>query len=79
MLKQEQIATIPETVQNIGMIPLAQWNKYFAYPSSGTLRQMIFHNKYGINKIVTKLGGRIYIKVADFFNWLNEQDQQEVV
>lgn len=78
MLNNLQTAAIPETVQNIGMIPLAQWNKYYAYPTSGTLRQMIFHNKYGINKIVARIGGRIYIKVADFFAWLEEQDKQAV-
>lgn len=79
MLNNLQTAAIPETVQNIGMIPLAQWNKYFAYPKTGTLRQMIFHNQYGINKIVMRIGGRIYIKVAEFFEWLNEQDKKEAV
>ena len=34
MLNTNQIAAIPETVQNTGLIPLAKWNDYYAYPSS---------------------------------------------
>ena len=54
-----QTLSIPENVQNSGIIPLSQWNKYFAYPCVGTLRQMIFYKKYGIEKCISRVGGRI--------------------
>ncbi len=71
-----QTLSIPENVQNSGIIPLSQWNKYFAYPCVGTLRQMIFYKKYGIERCISRIGGRIYVKVAEFFKWLEEQNNK---
>lgn len=79
MLNIEQISSIPDSVQNVGIIPLSKWNQYYAYPKVGTLRQMIFHQKYGIEKVVIRIGGRVYLKVADFFKWLKEQDKTSIV
>lgn len=78
MLNTNQIAAIPETVQNTGLIPLAKWNDYYAYPSSGTLRQYNFHNTNGFNKVITRMCGRIYIDVAKFWEWVNEQNQKDI-
>ena len=71
--------SIPESVRNLDLITLAKFNNYFAYPTQGTLRQFMFYNKYDFNKCVRRLGKRIYIKVSDFLDWIENQNKQEVV
>lgn len=65
---------LPQTIQNLDLVLLSAYNKYFAYPKQNCLRQMIFHNKYGINKVVRRFGGRIYIKVSEFKKLIEEQN-----
>lgn len=74
-----QNLNLPIEVLNSGILPLAKLNTYFAYPNQGTLRQLIFHAKrkdtYGVMKFVTKIAGRVYIKIPEFLNWLESQGQ----
>ena len=66
---------LPDEIKNVGIVALSDWTKYFAYPSIGTIRQWDFHNKYNFRKVIMRIGGKVFIKVADFFEWLNEQDK----
>lgn len=67
---------LPQTIQNLDLVLVSEWNKYFEYPRVQSFRQMIFFNRYGIEKCVRKIGGRVYIKVKDFFEWLEEQNNK---
>lgn len=68
-----QVAELPQTIKNMDMVLVSKWNDYFSYPQVASLRQMIFFNKDNIKKCVTKMGGRVYIRISDFFEWLDEQ------
>lgn len=70
---------LPQTIKNMDMVLVADWNKYFLYPNTGSLRQMIFFNKDNIKKCVVKMGGRLYIKVSEFFKWIEETNRKETV
>lgn len=59
------------------LIPISRWNDYYPFPSVGALRQLLFYNKNEFSKVTRKIGNRIYIKVSDFFNWV-EQNQATV-
>ena len=69
---------LPDEIKNVGIIALSDWNKYFAYPAVGSIRQWDFHNKYNFRKVIMRIGGKVFIKVADFFEWLNEQDKDNI-
>lgn len=61
--------------RNKELISLVEWNKYFSYPSYGYLRQIISNaDKNGFNKVIRRIGKRIYLKVDAFFEWVDEQN-----
>ena len=54
------------------LIPVSKWNEYFQFPSVGALRQYIFYgHKNGFNKVIRRMGKRIYICVSDFKSWVD--------
>ena len=53
------------------LIPLSKWNDHFEYPTTAALRQLVFYNTNDFaNKVIRKIGKRIYIKVSAFFEWV---------
>ncbi|WP_010597306.1 hypothetical protein [Rickettsiella massiliensis] len=60
-------------------IPAPNWEKHHEWPRPkvGGLRNLIF-NRYtnGFDKVIKKVGKRILIDEAAFFNWINEQSKQ---
>lgn len=67
---------IPQTMKNIDLLRLQDYNKYFKYPSVGTLRQFHFYKKYGFEKCVITMGGRLYIKISELIKWLDNQESE---
>ena len=67
-----------QTIQGLDLVLLSDWNKFFSYPKQACLRQMIFHDRYNINKAVRRFGGRIYIKVSEFKKLIEEANKQIV-
>ena len=68
---------LPQTIQNMGLVLLKDWNEYFRYPTVGSMRQMIFHNKHNIRKAICKFGGRVYVKVPEFFNLFEQYSKDD--
>lgn len=64
--------SIDNSSKIIDLIPLSLWNKYFAYPTVSTLRHLVFTNKNNFNKVTRRIANRIYIKVSDFNEWVEE-------
>lgn len=63
----QTLNTIPE------IIPLSKFNDYFPYPTIGALRQYNFYgDKNGFNKVVVRIGKRVYIKISAFKEWIEE-------
>ena len=58
--------------KNGGFIPVSKWNEVHRYPSVGTLRHLIFNkDKNGFEKVLRKVGRRLYICEKDFFAWID--------
>lgn len=55
------------------LILVTDWNKYFAYPTLGALRALIFNQeKNGFNKVVRRINSRVMIHVDAYYNWVEE-------
>ncbi len=54
------------------LIPVSKVNDYIPYPSSAAIRQYIFKNTNGFkDKVVRILGKRQYLKMSDFYAWVD--------
>lgn len=72
MTEQTQ-TTAPE------LIPVSEFNNVYQWPSTGALRQLIFYNTDNfVEKVVRKIGKRLYIKVPAFFEWVEETNRKAV-
>lgn len=62
------------------LIPVSKWNVYYDYPTVGALRQLIFYkDKNGFNKVVRIVGKRLYIKVSEFFKWVEDTNNFKTI
>ena len=62
------------------LIPLSKWNDYYDYPTVGSLRQLVFFgNSNGFNKVIRRIGCRIYIKVSAFFDWVEYTNKERAI
>lgn len=59
--------------EQTGLIPVSKWNDFHPYPTVKALRQLIFFKEQnGFDKVLRKIGGRIYILESEFFKWVEE-------
>lgn len=57
------------------LIPLSKWNETHSYPPTGTLRHLVFNcETNGFDRCVRRLGRRILIDEAAFFEWIDTQN-----
>ena len=57
------------------LIPLSKWNNYYAFPSVSAIRQYVFRAETnGFNKVIRRIGRKIYIKVSEFSKWIEENN-----
>lgn len=62
--------------KELELIPLSRWNDFYKYPSVLAIRQLVFYNTSNFNnKVIRKIGKRIYIKVSEFFKWVEETNR----
>lgn len=55
-------------------IPVPNWNNHHEWPRIGGLRNLIFNkDKNGFDKVVKKVGKRVLIDEAAFFEWVANQ------
>jgi hypothetical protein len=58
-------------------ISVPSWEKHHDWPKAAGLRHLIFHrHKNGFDKVIKKVGKRVLIDEAAFFNWINEQNKE---
>jgi hypothetical protein len=56
------------------LIPVTEWPKVHSWPPIGGLRHLIFNAKSnGINVAIRRVGRRVLIDEAAFFQWIEEQ------
>lgn len=71
MAEQKQ-KTAPE------LIPVSEFNNFYAYPTVGSLRQLIFYNTNNfVDKVIRRIGKRLYIKAPAFFEWVEETNSKQ--
>jgi len=57
----------------IRLIPVTDWNNHHSWPAQGGLRHLIFHeHENGFHKCVRRIGRRVLIDEASFFEWVEE-------
>ena len=57
------------------LIPLSKWNEYFAFPTVKAIRQYVFYKDInGFDKVIRRVGKRIYIKVSEFQKWIENNN-----
>lgn len=60
-------------IQTTRLIPVPEWNKHHSWPPVGGLRHLIFHAKEkGFDKVVRRVGRRVLIDEAAFFQWVKD-------
>lgn len=65
--------------QESRLIPLTRWNDYHPFPTIPALRWMRFNgHKNGFNRCTLKVGKRVLIDEAKFFDWLREFGQEGI-
>jgi len=57
------------------LIPVTEWQKYYPRPGEGGLRHLIFFgDSTGFNKVVRRVGRRVLIDEAAFFEYVDAQN-----
>ena len=73
MFTEKQV--VEKEKQDLDLIPMSKFNDYYDYPSVGSLRQLNFYNTYGFtDKVIRKIGKRIYVKISALRDWVEESN-----
>lgn len=64
--------------QNIPrLIPITKWNDYHPHPPIGGLRSLVFNaSTNGFDHCIRRIGRRVLIDEAAFFEWVESQNKQ---
>lgn len=58
------------------LIPVPKWKEDHAWPPDGGLRHLIFNSSSnGFDKVIRRVGRRVLIDEAAFFEWVKAQNQ----
>lgn len=56
------------------LIPVTKWSQHHSWPPIGGLRHLIFNaQSNGFDLVIRRVGRRILINEAAFFEWVNQQ------
>jgi hypothetical protein len=71
-----QLVSTESQTQQGRLIPLAKWDIYHPFPTVPALRWMRFNgDKNGFNGCILKVGKRVLIDEAKFFQWVRNNGQ----
>jgi hypothetical protein len=57
------------------LIPVTKWHEHHAWPPIGGLRHLIFYEKQnGFAACIRRVGRRVLIDEAAFFEWVEQQN-----
>lgn len=64
-----------QNVEYPRLIALVDKNKHHEAPSQSMLRKLVFQKETnGFKPVITRIGKKIYLDEAKFFEWLQEQN-----
>ncbi len=67
-----------KTSQPRRLIPITKWNSFHAWPPVGGLRHLVFYAKTnGFDSCLVRVGRRVLIDEARFFQWVDAQKKEE--
>lgn len=67
----------PQAPTTPRLIPVSQWNRYHSWPPIGGLRHLVFNERSnGFASCVRRVGRRVLIDEARFFEWVAAQNAQ---
>ena len=76
MTEQTNIQTQTTTPE---LLPVSRFNDYIPFPTTNSLRQLIYYNTDNFtDKVVKRIGKRIYISVSDFYAWVKDTNKKQV-
>lgn len=56
------------------LIPVPDWKEHHPWPPEGGLRHLVFYAATnGFDKVIRRIGRRVLIDEAAFFEWANTQ------
>jgi hypothetical protein len=81
VLHNYEVKTMNDTIApSKRYIPVADWATHHQWPPIGGLRHLIFHaDTNGFNKVVKRVGRRVLIDEAAFFDWVESQNQSREI
>lgn len=60
-------------IQTTRLIPVPEWNEHHSWPPIGGLRHLIFYaEEKGFDKVIRRVGRRVLIDEAAFFQWVKD-------
>lgn len=60
------------------IIPLAEWNNYHSYPTTGSLRQFQFNNTDNFRDCSFPSGGRIMLYEDKVLHWIENRSKNKL-
>ncbi len=64
----------------LDLVPLSRFSDFFPAISVGSLRQLVFYNTHGFaDKVIRRIGSRIYVKISAFQEWIEETNRKQAV
>lgn len=64
--------------QRTRLIPVSKWNDEHKWPPIGGLRHLIFFAaENGFNEVIKRVGRRVLIDEAAFFQWVESKNSTE--
>lgn len=63
---------------NTNLISVPDWKNHHPWPPEGGLRHLVFHAETnGFNKVIRRIGRRVLIDEAAFFEWAETSGAQK--
>jgi hypothetical protein len=60
------------------LLTVTEFTQKYSWPPLGGLRHIIFHAETnGFNKVIRRVGRRVLINEASFFEWVEEQNANQ--
>lgn len=67
------------TATLMDLVPLSRFNDYYTYPTVSAMRDLHFKNTYGFaDKVIRRVGKRIYVKISALEEWIEETNGNQV-
>ena len=62
------------------LIPVTRWNDHHDFPPQGGLRHLVFNaHTNGFDKVIRRVGKRVLIDEAAYFDWVDAQNQTAAI